>query len=241
MEKIEISKRDKRYRVALWVLCEAFCVFSLVYALVRKEGTLQILMCFVTMALVTSPYLLGRLLRFELNAVIFTFCILYALGPILGYVYKLYYLTNWYDDILHASGGVAFAVLGVYLAKLVGGKNQTGLFLTVLFALFFSMAVALVWEFIEYGVDKIFHGDMQRDTVISYLDSYLLGGNTGEVGRIEGIGDVIVNGESLGLGGYIDIGLIDTMTDLLLETAGATVFVIGYAIDRERHPLIFKR
>lgn len=241
MDKIEISKKDKLYRIALWALCEAFCVFSLVYALVRKEGTLQILMCFVTMALVTSPYLLGRLLHFELNAVIFTFCILYALGPILGYVYKLYYLTNWYDDILHASGGVAFAVLGVYLAKLVGGKNQTGLFLTVLFALFFSMAVALVWEFIEYGVDKIFHGDMQRDTVISYLDSYLLGGNTGEVGRIEGIGDVIVNGEALGLGGYIDIGLIDTMTDLLLETAGATVFVIGYAIDRERHPLIFKR
>ena len=73
------------------------------------------------------------------------------------------------------------------------------------------------------------------------MDSYLLGGKTGEVGRIEGIKDVIVNGESLGMGGYIDIGLMDTMTDLLVGTAGATVFVIGYAIDRERHPLIFKR
>ena len=241
MEEITISKKDKLYRTALWSACELFCIASLVYALVKGEGTLQILMCFVTMVLVTAPFLLGKLLRFELNAVVFTFCVLYALGPILGYVYKLYYLTNWYDDILHASGGVAFAVLGVYLAKFVGGKSRPSVLLTALFALFFSMAIALVWEFIEYGVDKIFHGDMQRDTVISYLDSYLLGGKTGEVGRIEGIEEIIVNGKEIGLGGYIDIGLIDTMTDLLVETAGALVLVTVYALDKDRHPMIFKR
>lgn len=241
MERIELSKKDRVYRTVLWTVCELFCVASLVYALAKGEGTLQILMCFVTTLLVTAPFGLGRLLGFELNAVVFTFCIVYALGPILGYVYKLYYVTNWYDDILHAAGGVAFAVLGVYLAKLAGGKSAPNVLLTALFALFFSMAIALVWEFVEYGVDKIFHGDMQRDTIVSYIDSYLLGGETGVIGRIEGITDASVNGESLGLGGYIDIGLIDTMTDLLVETAGATVFVVAYAIDRERHPLIFRR
>ena len=46
---------------------------------------------------------------------------------------------------------------------------------------------------------------------------------------IEGITDVIVNGESLGIGGYLDIGLIDTMKDLITNFVGAVVFsIIGY-------------
>ena len=35
-----------------------------------------------------------------------------------------------------------------------------------------------------------------------------------------------VNGESLGLGGYLDIGLIDTMKDLFVNFIGAVVFSV---------------
>ena len=34
-----------------------------------------------------------------------------------------------------------------------------------------------------------------------------------------------VNGESLGLGGYLDIGLLDTMKDLFVNFIGAVVFL----------------
>jgi len=44
---------------------------------------------------------------------------------------------------------------------------------------------------------------------------------------VDGITDVAVNGESLGLGGYLDIGLIDTMKDLLVNFVGAVVFSVG--------------
>ena len=43
---------------------------------------------------------------------------------------------------------------------------------------------------------------------------------------ITGIQDVLVNGESLGLGGYLDIGLIDTMKDLFVNFIGAVVFSV---------------
>lgn len=46
---------------------------------------------------------------------------------------------------------------------------------------------------------------------------------------VPGIDRVTVNGEDLGLGGYLDIGLIDTMKDLFVNFIGAVVFsVIGY-------------
>ena len=38
-----------------------------------------------------------------------------------------------------------------------------------------------------------------------------------------------MNGKELGLGGYLDIGLLDTMNDLFVNFIGAVVFsVIGY-------------
>ena len=52
---------------------------------------------------------------------------------------------------------------------------------------------------------------------------------------VEGITDVIVNGKSLGLGGYLDIGLYDTMEDLFVNFIGAVVFsVIGYFYVKHR-------
>lgn len=40
----------------------------------------------------------------------------------------------------------------------------------------------------------------------------------------------------MALEGYIDIGLIDTMGDMMLETAGAVVCAVVFALDRGRHP-----
>jgi hypothetical protein len=41
---------------------------------------------------------------------------------------------------------------------------------------------------------------------------------------VTGITDAAVNGKSLGLGGYLDIGLMDTMQDLLVNLSGRWYF-----------------
>ena len=52
---------------------------------------------------------------------------------------------------------------------------------------------------------------------------------------IRNIYDAAVNGESLGLGGYLDVGLVDTMKDLLVNFIGAVVFsVIGFFYVKNR-------
>ena len=98
----------------------------------------------------------------------------------------------------------------------------------------FSMTIGVLWEFFECAMDQIFVQDMQKDTIVNTISSVMLD-PTGEqrAVAIRGITDVILVTEdgqvALGLGGYLDIGLLDTMEDLLVNFIGAVVFsVVGY-------------
>ena len=153
----------------------------------------------------------------------------------LGHSYGLFYTTTWWDKLLHCSGGVAFAIVGYYLPLLIGENRMTPA-MRLIFAVCFSMAISVMWEFMEYGQDMLLGFDTQNDTLISTIHSYLLGDTTGRLGRIEGISEVAVNG--LSIPGYIDIGLIDTMGDMLIETLGAVLCAVALGIDRDRHPAI---
>lgn len=82
--------------------------------------------------------------------------------------------------------------------------------------------------------------DMQKDTVVNVISSVNLdptGGNTPVA--IKGITDVIVVcGDEqipLGVGGYLDIGILDTMKDLWVNFIGAVVFsILGYFYVKSR-------
>ena len=94
----------------------------------------------------------------------------------------------------------------------------------------FSMTIGVIWEFFEYGMDQFFGLDMQKDTVIQGFSSVLLDPTKSNIPvPVQDITEVLVNGRDLGLGGYLDIGLIDTMNDLFVNFVGAVLFsIIGY-------------
>ena len=105
----------------------------------------------------------------------------------------------------------------------------------------FSMTIGVLWEFFECAMDQFFFLDMQKDTVIPAISSVLLdpaGGNHPQL--INGIRDVIIvygdgTQQALGVGGYLDIGLLDTMEDLFVNFIGATVFsLVGYCYIKRR-------
>ena len=79
-------------------------------------------------------------------------------------------------------------------------------------------------------MDYLFHMDMQKDTIIHSFASVTLDPTNSNIPiLVDNITDVAVNGESLGLGGYLDVGLYDTMQDLFVNFVGALTFsVIGY-------------
>ena len=99
------------------------------------------------------------------------------------------------------------------------------------------MTVGVLWEFFEFTADQILHTDMQKDYVVQEVNTVSLnpdGLNTVVHVPIE---SVIVNGEdwTQELGGYLDIGLIDTMKDLQVNCIGAIAFsIIGFFYVKQR-------
>ena len=131
--------------------------------------------------------------------------------------------------MLPTMNGFLAAAIGFSMGDVLNRSERTVLNLSPLFvamvAFCFSMTIGVLWEFVEYFADNVLLLDMQKDTVIHTIRSVALDPTmTNTVMTIDGIADVIVNGESLGLGGYLDIGLHDTMEDLLVNFIGAVVF-----------------
>ena len=216
------------------------CLFSLLSILVvyRSNGeTFDYFYCLATIPFVCLPALLSIIFKWKLNFGFYIVFSLYALGPILGAVYALYYITWWWDDLLHALAGVIFAICGAYIAIVLNKNGKTHYLLSALFGLFFSMGIAVLWELFEYSSDMLLGSDMQADTIVNYIATKV-GRNDGGLTVFEEIQDVIIDGKPLNLGGYLDIGLIDTISDMAVETAGGILYLIYAVIDRERHPLI---
>ncbi len=92
------------------------------------------------------------------------------------------------------------------------------------------MTVGVLWEFFEFSMDYLFHMDMQKDMIIHSFASVTLDPTNSNIPiLVDNITDVAINGKSLGLGGYLDVGLYDTMQDLFVNFVGALTFsVIGY-------------
>ena len=229
-----MHKNEKWIKLAGTVLCEIFTVCTIIMLLASGEPD-RLLLAFATLLLAALPMLLEKLLHCRISLPVYIFALAYAIGPMLGHCWKLYYTVPVWDKLLHISGGVMFAILGAYFFDLLV-KNKELPVVRTIFALCFSMAIAVLWEFCEFGADTFLGMDMQDDTVIHSLTSYLLGESLGVTGSIENIQSVTVNG--IALPGYIDIGLTDSMLDMMLESLGALVTCLLVLLDKGRHPLI---
>ena len=229
-----MGKAEKRIKLAGTVLCEIFAVVTILMLLATGEPD-RLALAAATLLLAAMPMLLERLFHCRMCLPVYLFGLAYAIGPMLGHCWKLYYTVPVWDKLLHISGGVMFAILGAYFFDLLAKNGELPVVRT-LFALCFSITIAVLWEFCEFGADRFLGMDMQDDTVVYSLTSYLLGNGPGITGSIETIESVTVNG--IPLPGYIDIGLIDSMLDMLLETLGAVVTCLMLWADKGKHPLI---
>ena len=232
-----MNKTQRRIRLVGTILCQVFALVSVAVLAVQGQDSGRIVLAAATLVLVLLPEVVERVFHCKLWTPVYVFSLVYAMGPMLGYAFNFYYLIPGWDKLLHISGGVMFAILGLFLFDCLN-HGQKNLLLCAMFALFFSMAIALAWEFVEFGSDRLLHTDMQDDTVITALYSYMLDEGVGVAGSIENIGSVVIDGTPLPVNGYIDIGLIDTMMDMLLESLGGLAVCAVYLIDRGNHPMI---
>ena len=217
----------------------SFIVFSILRILVLAVLVRQIMLasyesaffCVLTLLLYVPSWVQVKL-RIELPPPleITILCFIFA-AEILGEVNAFYVVVPNWDTMLHTLNGFLAAAVGFSMVILLNDDERLTFHLSPFFlalvAFCFSMTIGVLWEFFEFSMDYFFGFDMQKDTVIHSIHSVLLDPTrTNTVVTIPNIQDVVINGQSLGVGGYVDIGIIDTMKDLFVNFVGAVVFSI---------------
>ena len=218
----------------------SFIVFYVLRVLVLVSLVRQIMLrnyegaffCILTIGLLYVPSWIQVKLHIELPPAleITILCFIFA-AEILGEVNAFYVNVPHWDTMLHTLNGFLAAAVGFSMVLLLNDDERLTFdlspFFLALVAFCFSMTIGVLWEFFEFGMDWFFHSDMQKDTVVNAIYTVELDPTrTNKVVAIKGIQDVLINGQSLGLGGYLDIGLIDTMKDLFVNFIGAVVFSV---------------
>ncbi len=213
-----------------------FSVFTFIFFLIKGSNN-RAFMGVLTVFYIFIPRLIENVCKIRIQPTLYVFVIFYAVCPLLGFSYDFYYNFSWWDDILHAFAGIIFALLGAYLPKALNKDSEPSVALCAFSAFFFSVAIAGLWELVEFFTDSYFGTDMQKDTILlamrpSYLLSEKLGAPVGELLDVNDM-QIIMNGTILD--NYIDIGLIDSMKDILVETIGAGVYLVLYRASGGKH------
>lgn len=191
----------------------------------------NIFICVITLILFCIPSLINRKLNLVLPTLLEVLILLFIFAcEILGEVNNYYGKIPHWDTMLHTINGFLMAAIGFALIDILNKHPKLHFKMSALFVIFvsfcFSMTVGVLWEFFEFGIDMTFGTDMQKDTVITEIHSVKLDPDeSGKVITVH-VDEVKINGEDLNLGGYLDIGLIDTMKDLIVNCIGAVIFSI---------------
>ena len=232
--------RKDRKAFTIYLVLRGIVIAAMVLSILRRDYE-SFFFCVLTLALFMIPAFMEVSFRIELPTALEVIILLFIFAAeILGELQAYYIKFAYWDTMLHTVNGFLCAAVGFALVDVMNRSERFSMKLSPLYvavgAFCFSMTVGVLWEFFEFGMDMIFHTDMQKDFIVHSISSVMLDPTaSNKAVAIEGITDVAVNGQSLGLGGYLDIGLIDTMKDLLVNFVGAVVFsVIGFFYVKRR-------
>lgn len=199
----------------------------------------------LTLILFMVPQFLDKKLSVTIPVGLETVILIFIFSAeILGEINAFYVKIPIWDSILHTTNGFLMAAIGFALIDLFNRSEKFSIkmspYFVAFFAFCFSMTVGVLWEFFEFSMDQFFGLDMQKDWIVTAINSVKLNPIGANVPIHVDVQSVVINGEQWNLGGYLDIGLIDTMKDLSVNFIGAVVFsVIGilYLKNRERGKL----
>lgn len=237
---LSMEIREHRSSFLVYVVLRALVILVMILQIFNRNYE-NVFLCALTLLLLIVPSFLQVNLKIELPTgleIILLFFVFAA--EILGEIEAYYIRFPFWDTMLHTLNGFLMAAIGFSLVDILNRnerfKFELSPFFVAIVAFCFSMTIGVLWEFFECAMDLFFGQDMQKDTIVHAFSSVMLdpeGAN--HPIRVSGIYDVAVNGQSLGLGGYLDIGLLDTMKDLFVNFVGAVIFsAVGYIYIRNR-------
>ena len=206
--------------------------------------------CLLSLLLFLAPFFIEKKFKISIPSTveIIVLCFIFS-AEILGEINSFYVRIPHFDTLLHTINGFICAGIGFSLIDLLNENskkiNLTPLYLS-LTAFCFSMTIGVLWEFFEYGADQLLGFDMQKDMIVENINTVELDDTkTNKVISVDNINKTILydkEGNIIAeINGYLDVGINDTMKDLIVNFIGAFLFsIIGYlyVIDRNKYKFV---
>lgn len=238
----ELKSKSKAV-VAVYIILRVLVIAAFVRSIMLGNFE-NAFICVLVLFLFFLPSIVEKKMHIDLPDTLEIIILLHIFAAeILGELQGYFIRYEHWDTILHTTWGFLCAALGFALVDVLNRNSKIKFNLSPAFvavvAFCFSMTVGIFWEFFEFGMDRIFAKDMQKDTMIANIYSTLLDPTKQNIPYpVTGITETVIkygNGEQLVLNGYLDIGIYDTMEDLFVNFIGAFVFsIIGFFYIKKR-------
>lgn len=223
-------------KLILYFIMRLLVIAVMIVSIFQKNYD-NVFMCVLTLILFMIPTIIDRRMNIKLPTVLECIIILFIFAAeILGEIQGFYLRFKHWDTMLHTLNGFMMAAIGFAMIDILNQSpklhfNMSPIFVAIV-AFCFSMTIGVLWEFFEYGMDVYTHTDMQKDTILPIISSVTITGDTSNTATvIKDISRTVIDGTVNGVrtqvtidGGYLDIGLSDTIKDLIVNCIGAVCF-----------------
>lgn len=241
----EKYKETKKSSLLIYLILRILVIVCMVMQILRGDWN-NAFLCLLSLLLFTIPTIIEDRLKIKLPSVLESIIYLFIFSAeILGEINNFYGIIPYWDTILHTLNGFLAAGIGFSLIDLLN-KNSKKIKLSPIYvaivAFCFSMTIGVLWEFFEFGADKYFNLDMQKDEIVSEFSSVEFDETkSNKAIKVKDIQktEIYTNDGVITIdGGYLDIGINDTMKDLFVNFIGAVVFCLFgylYILDRDKY------
>ncbi|MBR3811877.1 MAG: hypothetical protein IKJ16_06085 [Agathobacter sp.] len=221
--------QEHKVSFVVFTLLRVFVVLAICVQ-IYEQNFESVFLGILTLFLLFIPSFVQVTFRVEIPTLLECIMLLFIFAAeILGEINGFYVKLPYWDTMLHTLNGFLAAAIGFSLVDILNKSEKLVFrlspFFSVLVAFCFSMTIGVLWEVFEFSMDCLFGFDMQKDTIVQTISSVNLdptGGNRPTAMR--DITEVYVNNQPLSIGGYLDIGLFDTMYDLIVNFVGAVAY-----------------
>ena len=240
-----IVPKNKRINLVVYLVLRFFVILCMVDQGFRGNWN-NVVLCLATLILFIMPSILSKKFKVDLPNTLEIIVYLFIFSStILGEIQNFYGVFAHWDTMLHTLNGFLCAAIGFSLVEILNNHDNFHITMTpsfvALVAFSFSMTIGVMWEFGEFAVDKYLVKDMQKDRIVNRISSVKINeNNENEPIIIEDINKIEIysnNNKDIYTieGGYLELGLIDTMKDLFVNFIGAIIYsILGYLYIKNR-------
>lgn len=239
------AKKKRTINLTVYLTLRGLVIISLIAQAFHGNWN-NVFLCVLTLIFFTLPTFLSKKLNITLPTTLEVVVYLFIFSSeILGEIQNFYGLFTHWDTMLHTLNGFICAAVGFSLIDILNNNENLHISMTPAFvalvAFCFSMTIGILWEFAEYTIDQYLEKDMQKDRIVTKISSVKINENgENEPVVIDDINETVIysnnsNNATIIEGGYLELGIQDTMKDLFVNFMGALIFSsIGYLYIKNR-------